>query len=247
MKTAGPARFDLTPTAGRGISVSIVEDDVDLREQLAESLGGWGFAVSAWGSAADLYLGLLDAGGASDLLVLDLGLPGESGVQALQRLRAHAVGAGMGVVVLTGEAGADIRMQVLLDGADAYLVKPISARVLAATLLSVHRRFANTSTPRQQPCWTLNSDGWMLHAPNGHAVALTAAERDLVQFLSAAPAKVFTREQIIRGMGHKSEYYLDHRLNMVVSRLRSKVRSQTGITLPLHTVRHRGLMWHPPA
>lgn len=245
MNNAGATGFRLSSTSGHGLSVSILEDDADLREQLVDSLTSWGFAATAWGSAADLYLGLAAAGGVSDLLVLDLGLPGESGTKVLRRLRAHEVNQVMGVVVLTGEAGPEIRAGTLLDGADAYLVKPVSAEVLAATLLSVQRRSAPAASAQSQAPWALASDDWLLRTPNNGTVPLTAPERDLLRFLSAASGTIFSRPQIIQAMGHKADYYLDHRLNMMVSRLRAKVREHCGMDLPLITVRQRGLMWQP--
>lgn len=108
----------------------LVEDDRELREAVALVLQarGWDVAPSESGEAALAVLGEREA----DAVVADLGLPGRSGPELVEELRAAAPHAR--VVVFTGEEAADVRRACLAAGADDYLVKPVSGGELAELL-----------------------------------------------------------------------------------------------------------------
>lgn len=235
-----PADAAASPRARSNLHVAIVEDDADLRVELVDGLRGHGFQMRDFGDTASLYLGLTQQ--TCDVLVLDLELPGEDGTSALQRLRAHEAGARMGIVILTGRCDDATRVRELTLGADAYLAKPTSIPVLAATIRSVARRLP-TAAP--QATWRIDTDGWDLLAPCGKRVTLTATERLLLTCLLDARGEVVERETLIAALGHRTDYYSDHRLDVVVSRLRRKVIARTGQQLPLRTLHGRGLMISP--
>lgn len=222
---------------GTGISVYIVEDDADLREELALGLGDFGFTVRGFSCSREFYRGLLEA--PCDIAVLDLGLPDEDGLSVAAYLNDIS---NTGIVVLTGRRDMDERVRGLLGGADAYLVKPVDLRELAATLISVHRRIGEvTAPPPLSATWVLAQDGWVLQTPNEKTVSLTPGERVLLQCLFEHANRTVSREQLIIALGHRPDYYLDHRLDMLVSRLRRKVGA-TGVNLPLRAVRGVGLL-----
>lgn len=231
---------------GAGIRVFVVEDDVDLREELVAGLGDFGFAAHGFADAIGLYRGLLQS--QCDIVVLDIGLPHEDGFAVAASLRA--IGA-IGIVFITGRSAIEDRVRGLMGGGDAYLVKPVDLRELVATLVSVRRRMvAALAMPTEhQPvprpvgqCWSLLSGGWALLAPSGVSVTLTASERALLQCLFSQTDGVVSRETLVAALGHRVDYYLSHRLDMLVSRLRRKVSQEAGCTLPLRAVRGRGFI-----
>lgn len=239
------SRVLMEPDIGAGIEVCVVEDDADLREELVAGLGDFGFAVRGFGDAISLYRGLLQM--PCDVMVVDIGLPHEDGFAVAASLRAIS---NVGIVFLTGRSAVEDRIRGLMDGGDAYVVKPVDLHELVAILLSVRRRMVAMqpamATTLERPAtgqgWTLQSGGWALLAPNGVSVTLTTSERALMQSLFDQADEVVSREALVVALGHRSDYYLNHRLNMLVSRLRRKVQDETGCVLPLRAVRGRGFI-----
>ncbi|MBZ2188856.1 response regulator transcription factor [Alcanivorax sp. JB21] len=227
---------------GKGIRVCVVEDDDDLREELACALSRDGFDVRAFSGSLDLYAALLHQ--PADLLLLDLGLPGEDGHTIMRRLKDAMP---LGIVICSARSAMDERVSTMMTGADAYLVKPVDMRELVATLVSVHRRLSKTiaiSSP-EPPGWSLIDDGWSLRTPEGATLPLTASEGAVLRLLFTAPGQPVSRDSIVQALGHSSDYYLDHRLDMLLSRLRRKVRELSGLRLPLRAVRGVGFILHP--
>jgi ATP-binding cassette subfamily B protein len=141
------ARADPAPAAPeldqvlRGKSVLVVDDDEDAREALGQLLSLQGGEVATYGSGRELLDDLVRRVGAAwpHLLICDIGLPGEDGYRVLKRVRALeaerriALGGRMAAIALTGFADPEDRVQALLAGFQAHLVKPASARELLAT------------------------------------------------------------------------------------------------------------------
>ncbi len=123
------------PTGRRGVHVLLVDDEDTLRKVMRDLLERDGFDVS---EARDGVEALDQADkGAPDIIVLDLNLPGLSGYDVLQRLRAHPATARTPVVVLTAKGDEDNEVRVFELGADDFLTKPFRARALSARLEAV--------------------------------------------------------------------------------------------------------------
>ena len=226
------------------ISVFVVEDEFDLREEVVSSLTRNGFAASGFPGSRELYRALMQ--GSCDVVVLDIGLPGEDGLSIMHHLRATTQ---VGIVMFTARSRTDDRVQALRAGADAYLTKPVDLDELAATLISVVRRLhappASDSGPpspvnHSAANWRLSPDYWFLIAPNGVQVTLSAAERILLEALFRELAAIVSRESLVLAMGYHPDEVLSNRLDMTVSRLRRKVLEQTGLSLPLRSLRGVG-------
>lgn len=236
---------------GAGIQVFVVEDDEDLREEIGLGLADFGFAVQTFPDPRELYRGMLKS--RCDIVVVDIGLPGEDGFSVTEHLRSIS---NVGIVILSGRRGVEDRVRGLMGGADAWLSKPADLRELAVTLVSVRRRMAlvpaggeaEPPPPRApQPAapaleWVLTVDGWALVSPGGRSVSLTPSERLFIQCLFNQANEVVRREVLVEAMGHRADYYLNHRLDMLVSRLRRKIQSETGEALPLRAVRGFGFI-----
>jgi DNA-binding response OmpR family regulator len=226
---------------GQGIEVCLVEDDEDLRNVTLQALEGMGFRLRGFPDARSLYLGLLQA--PCQILVLDLGLPDEDGLSVVRQLRDLKP---LGILVLTSRSGTEDQVSCLLEGADSYMVKPVDFRQLAANIVSLHRRLssgpAGDEPGARRYAWSLRDEAWTLAAPNGRRVDLTASERILLQRLFDTINAPLSRSDLIQALGHDTEYYLDHRLDMLISRLRRKVRETIGLPLPLKAVRSVGFV-----
>lgn len=117
------------------LRVFLVEDTDDLREEIVFGLNALGLEVSGFADANALYRAM--AVKPCNIVVIDVGLPGEDGFSIAAHLRDNHA---LGIVFLTARAALDDRLHGLGLGADNYLVKPIDVRELAATLFALGRR-----------------------------------------------------------------------------------------------------------
>lgn len=226
------------------ISVVIVEDEPVLREELAFQLGHMGFAVETFENASQLYRYL--AAFSTTLVVLDIGLEGEDGLSVCRYLRAHD--SRIGIIFVTARSLRDQRIEGLEAGADAYLVKPIDIDELALVL---HRLAARTHWPaverraslEARPTWHLDETEYELHAPNGVRTTLTLTEMRVLRALIASGSYTCTHAQLGVALGVHPDELDKHRIEVIVSRLRSKVTRSTGLAAPLRTDRNLGYRW----
>jgi two-component system OmpR family response regulator/two-component system response regulator QseB len=172
--------------------VLLVEDDGLLGEGLRAGLGQAGFAVDWVRDGPDALHALETAVFAA--VVLDLGLPGLSGLAVLRRLRAR--GSKVPVLILTARDAVEDRVAGLDTGADDYVVKPVDLAELAARLRALVRRASGEAEP------VLRRGGVELHPAErrvvfrGREVALSAREFALLHELMLNAGRVLSREQL---------------------------------------------------
>jgi len=226
------------------LHIAVLEDDALLRERiLLPRLVDYGFDVEGLGSAAELDE--LLARRVPDIVVLDVGLPDADGFQLAQSLRSRHPA--LGVVMLTGRQNSGDRVRGLVEGADAYLTKPVEVALLAATLHSLARRL-QPATPlpaADAQRWRLEAGGWRLLSPDGQAVALTRSERPLLRCLLQQPGEVTSRDRLIASLTSNVFEFDTHRLDSLIHRLRRKVVAQCGQALPLAAVHGEGYVFTP--
>lgn len=223
------------PTAAPALHVLLLEDDDLLRDSvLAPKLKQFGFDVAAIGRAAELDGQIRRR--RPDIVLLDVGLPDRDGFDVARQLRAE--GEGIGIVMLTGRGKAG-HVRGLLEGADAYLSKPVDIDVLVATLHSVARRLRRTPASSTGG-WRLDAEGWCLIAPSGDVVALTKTERRLLETLMEKSNRVVPREALIGAITEDVHDFDTHRLDSLIHRLRKKVLNIIGEPLPLNAVHGEG-------
>lgn len=218
--------------------IYLVEDEADLREELVLSLGAMGFDAEGFSDAAEFYRALVAR--RCDIAVIDVGLPGEDGFSVARHL---GTAGDIGVVMLTARRAIEDRLQGLHDGADAYLVKPVDVRELAATLRAVSRRLTSNSIPlKPAGAWALAEGGWVLRDPERRELSLTTAERAFLNCLFENRGHAVKRDQLIVALGGNTFDFDPHRLDSLASRLRRKA-AEVGINLPLRSVRNTGYVF----
>ncbi|WP_427852356.1 response regulator transcription factor [Stenotrophomonas acidaminiphila] len=225
-----------------GIRIWVVEDDPEWRGMVVDELEYHGAEVRGIDSVEALYREL--AVDRCDILVLDVGLPGEDGLSATGHLRRMD---GMGIVLVTGRSGTADMAHGLSVGADVYLPKPLELPVLVAALHSLHRRMSQSAPAlaaagETVAAWSLRSDGWDLQAPSGKVLTLTVAERGFLRELFAAHGEAVERERLIAAVTDQPWDFDPHRLEVLVHRLRTRVRNATGAMLPVRALRGVGYL-----
>jgi len=202
----------------------VVDDDSRVRTVVCWQLEAEGYDVREAADGNTAWQGIADH--RPDLIVLDLSLPGMSGLDLLRRLRSG--GDPTPVVVLSGRSGEGDRIVGLDLGADDYLVKPFSPGELAARVRSVLRRSSRHPVAPPgvagRPCPGLRVDPCTREVElEGHPVPLTAREFDLFAFLVAHPRQVFTRAQLLEQVWSNSQGW----------------QSEATVTEHVHRLRHK--------
>jgi len=235
-----------------GPTLVIVEDDADIRTQLAGYLEGEGFRVVGVDGGASLDRHLA-AGPPPDLIVLDWMLPGEDGLSICRRLRE---GGGPPIVMLTAKDEDIDRVLGLEMGADDYVSKPFNPRVLLARIRAVLRRVhgngapANANAAETLGVADLVVDLAARRVTVGVArteVLLTSAEYDLLHCFVTRPQRVLSRDQLLDWTRGRMADAFDRTIDVQVSRLRHKLDASgsTASTL-LKTVRNAGYILAAP-
>ena len=229
------------------LRLAIVEDNPDLLDELLAWLGYRGFEV--WGTrSAEAFWRQLHSHPV-DIVLIDIGLPGEDGFSVLSYL--HELGH-YGLVVVSARGQQQDKLQALSLGADAYLIKPVNFAHLAETLTALGARLQQDRPAPQQPemasaapapapatgLWRLHED--KLISPDARTLELTQQEYRLVELLMRNRNEVCSKLDLHACLfAHESEPDL-HRIDVVVSRLRHKARQQ-GIHLPVRAIFGKGL------
>jgi two-component system, OmpR family, response regulator PhoP len=223
------------------ISVCVVEDDVDIREEVLQTLREHNYIARGYSCARELYLGLIEE--TCDVVILDIGLPDEDGFTILQNLRRKL---SVGIVMFTARGQTNDRVRALLEGADAYLVKPVDMDELMATIMSLWRRLQIEEEPAQENelLWAISGDGWIVTSPLGVEISLSSLEKTFVMTLLQKKGAVANRDTLNSALGYPVDDVLSNRLDMMVSRLRRKISSATDEKFPLHSVRGIGFSLH---
>ena len=204
----------MTPT----IRVLVVEDEPLTRRALTLALAAAGFEVAEAGDAAACRAILRER--PTDVVVLDLGLPDQDGIDLAADMRKQG---DVGLIVVTRRASPDSRIEALDVGADDYLVKPVHFGELAARIRSVMRR---RKAPGRQ---TLRIGRWIVDLDarsvlDGAATAgLTRGEFDILARLIAANGGIVSREELLTTISRRPHDADLRSVDVLVSRIRRKL------------------------
>jgi DNA-binding response OmpR family regulator len=184
-----------------------------------------------------------------DLVILDLKLPGEDGMQIARQLRGDS---DIPIIMLTGRKDEADRVMGLELGADDYLTKPFSPRELLARIRALLRRSRAKETVADGLArirayrfagWELNVRLRRLKSPDGDVVPTTNSEFNLLVAFLAAPQRVLSREQLLElSRLHNDEVY-DRSVDVQIGRLRKKIEPKGAETQLIRTERGAGYVF----
>jgi len=227
------------------IPVLLIDDDTELTKLLEEYLSGEQFQVEA---AHDGPGGLRKAlSNQYAVVVLDVMLPGMSGLEVLKELRQKV---SIPVLMLTARGSELDRILGLELGADDYLAKPFNPRELVARLRAILRRTATpTAGPTAQPIHLADVE---LHPESrsvtcaGKNVNLTGAEFDLLYTFLKSPGKIISREDLTQAALGRPMSPMDRSIDVHVSNLRRKLGSYEGDRERIKAIRGSGYVYLLP-
>jgi two-component system phosphate regulon response regulator PhoB len=208
--------------------ILVVEDDRDISELITYNLEREGYEIAC----------LYDGGQVVDfvnkrkpeLIVLDLMLPEVDGIEICRTLKSDATTKHIPIVMLTAKSEEADVVVGLQMGADDYIPKPFSPKVLAARIKTIFRRIADLALSSASADDVRNFDDLNIDllkhkiSYKGQAVKLTSIEFDIVEFLSRSPGRVWSREQILDNVWKEGKFIIDRAVDVHVRGLRKKLK-----------------------
>lgn len=232
---------------GESARLLVVDDDPEILELTEEYLSKQGFNVACVPSG-EAMLEYLD-GASVDLIILDLMLPGEHGLNLARALKHK----GDIPIIIVSAQGDDVDRIVGLEvGADDYIAKPFNPRELLARVRAVLRRARRGAEPAGSQGggavsfgpFTLDLASHQL-LRNGSQVALTSGEFDLLAILAEHPNKVLHRDRILDLLTGAERSPFDRSIDVRVTRLRSKIEADPSSPVFIKTIWGKGYMFCP--
>lgn len=227
-----------------------VDDDPAMRKLIADYLTSHGFRVST--AAAGREVARIVEEDVVDLVVLDLKLAEEDGLQLVSDLRVRS---NLPIIVITGHWREEIDRIVGLElGADDYLTKPFNLRELLARVRAVLRR-AETERPPPPDSkatryrfagWELSLRTRRLTSPTGSSVGLTIGEFSLLSAFLRSPQQVLSREQLLGATHLHDEEVFDRSIDVQILRLRRKLEADPSAPDLIKTERGAGYVFAAP-
>lgn len=215
--------------------ILVVDDDARLRVLLQQYLGENGFFVSTAANTAEAEA-LLEVFSV-DALVLDVMMPGETGLAYAGRLKTRV--AAPPVLLLTARGDASDRISGLEAGAADYLAKPFAPRELLLRLENILARGRSAETSKRTVLFgEYRFDvvhGRLTHA--GAPIYLTSSESDCLRILAQSAGTPVSREAIARTLG---DVHNERSVDVQINRLRKKIEPHPGKPIYLQTIRHAG-------
>ena len=229
--------------------ILVVDDQQEICDLVREYLSDEGFRVSTANDGAGMRETM--ARDSVDLVILDLVLRGEDGLQLARELRGQS---DVGIIMLTGRGETVDRIIGLEMGADDYLSKPFHLRELLARVRSVLRRGASRAAeksggPRARvkfANWTLDLASRELISPSGEDVRLTTGEFELLAAFVNHANQVLSRDRLLDLSRHREAGPFDRTIDVQVGRLRRKLEDDPKNPTLIKTVRGGGYIFTPP-
>jgi two-component system, OmpR family, phosphate regulon response regulator OmpR len=219
--------------------ILVVDDDTRLRELIRRYLADNGFMASAAADAEDARAKLKSL--AFDLIVLDVMMPGESGLELTQALRAES---SVPILLLTARGEPEDRIAGLEAGADDYLAKPFEPRELVLRINAILRRVPKaeeSATGIKVGLWAFFPERYELRSGD-NVVRLTSVETSLLKILADAPGETVSRDDLVERSGAAVNA---RTIDVQVTRLRRKIEADPRMPRFLQTVRGEGYVLWP--
>ena len=220
--------------------ILIVDDDSRIRDLLGHYLHDHGFRVSMAIDAESARAQMRSL--AFDLLVLDVMMPKESGIDFAKSLRTRSQ---VPILMLTAQAEPEHRIEGLETGVDDYLAKPFDPRELLLRVGNILKRGAQAA-----PAGEIRMGNFIFHISrgelqrDGETVRLTERERELLRYFAQRPGKPVSRHELAKGSdkgpGKNGEIGGERAVDVQINRLRRKIENDPANPVYLQTVRGKG-------
>jgi two-component system OmpR family response regulator len=229
--------------------IVVVEDDGEMRTLIAKFLRQNGYRVTGARDGREMWETLSNA--PVDLILLDVMLPGQSGLDLTRALRAKTR---VPIIMVTARGDETDRIVGLELGADDYIPKPFSRLELLARIRAVLRRAQPVEEARLAGAagdrilfagWSLDTRRRELTAPDMSIVDLSSGEYDLLLAFCEHPQRVLTRDQLLDLARNRVSDSIDRSVDVMVSRLRRKVEPTDDSPAIIKTIRGAGYMFIP--
>ena len=230
--------------------ILVVDDDPDMRETVCMALLRDGYRVQEAEDGHGMRAVLAQCH--VDLVILDLVLPGESGLDLARELRNSS---DIPLIMLTGKDNVIDKVVGLEIGADDYITKPFHARELVARIRTVLRRSrSNTGKAEPDPGeassgtiqfgdWQLDLFGQRLTGSNGNSVVLTTYEFQVLSALAQHPGKALSRDQIMDLVADREWNPFDRSIDVLIGKIRRKLGDNSHNPQFIRTIRNIGYMF----
>ena len=232
------------------LHVAVVDDEADITRLLAGYLARHGYRVSELSSGVQL-MALMHTDPA-DLVLLDLGLPGEDGFAIARQLREHWH---CGLLIVSGRGDSIDKVVGLEVGADDYVTKPFDLRELLARVKAVARRLvppaAAGAAARADPVrwrfegFELDSAARRLTGRDAQEVSLTSGEFDLLSVLVKNAGRVLSRDFLLESTRGREAGPFDRTVDVQIGRLRKKLEAEPDDPQMVKSVRGAGYIFVP--
>ncbi len=227
----------------------IVDDDEEIRDLLKRYLEKSGFKVSVAANGRQMRSILVTGG--IDLIVLDLMMPHEDGLSLCRELTATQVQP-VPILMLTARNEEADRILGLEMGADDYLTKPFATRELLARIRAILRRARMIPVQLREisggrmlgfGVWVVDTHARQLIDDSGAIVSLSGAEYRLLRVFLDHPQRVLTRDQLLNLTQNRDADYFDRSIDILVSRLRKRLRDDSREPQYIKTLRSEGYIF----
>lgn len=233
-------------------TIMIVEDDASLRALIARVLKENGYIPCPVGCGEEMWEELQSR--TVDLILMDVMLPGKNGLDLTRELRSNNQYMAIPVIFLSARDDETDRVVGLELGGDDYIPKPFGKKELVARVRAVLRRSQTMKEADGNPqSHLIHFEGWMLdpdrrelHSPTGAGVELSGAEFDLLLSFLQHAQRVIGRERLLELSRSRLSEASDRSIDVLVSRLRRKLSSQTEAGDMIRTIRGVGYMFTVP-
>lgn len=231
----------LEPAANRAGHILLVDDDVALCELMSDYLSQNGFEISTCHEGeASIEMARQQP---PDLIVLDLMLPGMDGLTVCRHMRGFFDGP---IVMFTALEEEIDEVAGLETGADDYIKKPVSPRLLLARIRALFRRRDARDQANSSRTITINEltvdPGRHEVSYQGRPVKLTTIEFDLIHALATRAGQIVTRDELFESLRHLEYDGLDRSVDLYVSRIRKKIGDSSRNPKVIKTIRGSGYM-----
>ncbi len=237
----------MTNTVDKSLHILVVDDDIRICRLISNFLSKEGYRVSTANDG--MQMRQIFKRNAPDLVILDLILPDEDGIDLAKELRATS---DVGIIMLTSKQEQIDKIIGLEVGADDYMTKPFDNRELLARIRSLSRRRLE-QFPKSKPeekfstarfeGWTLNLTAHELISPEGENVHLTSYEFQLLSTLVLNAHRAISRDHILDLMAGRDWVPNDRSIDVLVGKIRKKLRQDLQNPTIIKTIRAVGYMF----